>query len=61
MDGHVLKLYSEILEERGEKRGRKKEKISLLRKMIDLGKLTISEAAEIAGMSTDAFKKMAML
>ena len=65
MGGKAYELYSDILEKRGEKRGRKEGReegeISAFRKMVQLGKLTIAEAAEMAGMTTDAFKKMAML
>lgn len=52
---------SDGIERRGEKRGREKERISLLREMIGLGKLTIAEAAKMANMSVEKFRKLAML
>ncbi len=61
MSGHALKLYSEILEERSEKRGEKRGEVSAFKKMVQLGKITIAEAAEALGVSPEAFKKMAML
>ena len=48
-------------EERGIEKGREEERISLLREMINLGKLTIAEAAQMANMSVDKFRKLAML
>ncbi len=61
MGGKAYELYSDILEKRGREEGEKRGEISAFKKMVQLGKITISEAAEMAGMTPEAFKKIAML